>query len=92
MKSIIPVPMLFKAFPGSIIAPDHCCVGNIGSMLRAMYQSLGSRSLQKVLSTLFHNALSRNGMTHDNAEYNVDGNKLNATSFAIKSSIFQWPF
>lgn len=52
-KPITPVPMRINAFPRSIIAPDHCCIDNIRGMLRAMYQSKGLISLQKVLDTIF---------------------------------------
>jgi len=78
----------FRAFQGSIVAPDHCIIGNIKNALTAAFVSLNSAPSQTFLNKLFREALFHNALPRQRQVFNVSKKVLHSTTFSSLFGIF----
>lgn len=83
-----PLKYSLRAFPCSVVAPDHCCIGNIRNILEALFLALGNIVAQKELNTLFSSALLVSDMPDEKNVFNVEKKHLSNTTFYNMSAIF----
>jgi len=91
-STVRPFPPLheyhFRAFQGSIVAPDHCIIGNIKNVLNASFVSLDSPPLQTVLNRLFREALFNNALPRQRQVFNISSKSLHSVTFSSLFGIF----
>jgi len=78
----------YKAYPCSVVGPDHCIVGNIKNALRALFTVLESNSERAVLNSIFSKTLVRMELPRQKRVYNIKSENLNTTSFSNTYAIF----
>jgi len=78
----------FRAFRCSVVAPDHCIVGNVKNVIAAVYQILPRRVYKHMLNGIVSAALRENSLPQDKNVYNVEKSKVNDASFSIVFATF----
>jgi len=78
----------FRALQGSIVAPDHCIIGNIKNVLDVSFVSLDSAPHQRLLNQLFRQALIDNTLPRQRQVFNVSSKSLHSVTFSSLFAIF----